>query len=196
MSTAISLAPGKGPRSAFGKLMESEAKMAWRIPIGLLGGVAIPILIVVIFGSLPGLNHAEAKFGGLTYFDVYFPIVIVISVSVLALVNLPTRLASYREQGFLRRLSTTPVPPSWMLAAQLVMNLVLAVVALGVVVVAATAYSLGAPKQLGGFVLAAVLTVAAMFAIGLWVSAWARSAGVANGVGQLIIYPLWFFAGL
>jgi len=197
MSTAISLVPGQRPRSAFGKLMESEAKMAWRIPIGLLGGVAIPILIVIIFGSLPGLNHAEAKFGGLTYFDVYFPIIIVMSVSVLALVNLPTRLASYREQGFLRRLSTTPVPPSWMLAAQLLMNLALAAVALGaVVVVSTTAYSLGAPKQLGGFILAVVLTVAAMFAIGLWVSAWARSAGVANGVGQLIIYPLWFFAGL
>ena len=197
MSTAISLVPEKRPRSAFAKLMESEAKTAWRIPIGLLGGVAIPILLVVIFGSLPGMNHAESKLGGLTYFDVYFPIVIVISVAILALVSLPTHLASYREQGILRRLSTTPVPPSWMLAAQLVMNLALAAVALGaVIVVGTTAYSLGVPKQPGGFVLAVVLTVAAMFAIGLWVSSFARSAAVANGLGQLILYPLLFFAGL
>lgn len=197
MSTAISLVPEKRPRSAFAKFLETEAKTAWRIPIGLLGGVAIPILLVIIFGSLPGMNHAESKLGGLTYFDVYFPIVIAISVSIIALVSLPTHLASYREQGVLRRLSTTPVPPSWMLAAQLVINLAMAVVGLGVVViVATTAYSLAAPKQLGGFVLALLLTIAATFAIGLWVSSFARSAGVANAVGQLILYPLWFFAGL
>ena len=197
MSRAVALLPPKTPRSAFAKLMESETKMAWRLPIGLVAGVAIPILLVVIFGSLPGMNHPEAKLGGLTYFDVYFPVVIVLSVAILALVSLPTRLASFREQGILRRLSTTPVPPSWMLAAQLFMNLALAVVALGVVtVVATTAYSLGVPKSLGGFVLAVLLTIASVFAIGLWLSAWARSGGVANGVGQLILYPLLFFAGL
>jgi ABC-2 type transport system permease protein len=197
MSRAAALVPPKTPRSAFAKLMESEAKMAWRLPIGLVAGVVIPILLVVIFGSLRGMNHPEATLGGLTYFDVYFPVVIVLSVAILALVSLPTRLANFREQGILRRLSTTPVPPSWMLAAQLVINLAMAVVGLGVVViVATTAYSLGAPRQLAGFVLALLLTIAAMFAIGLWVASFARSAGVANGVGQLILYPLWFFAGL
>jgi ABC-2 type transport system permease protein len=83
-----------------------------------------------------------------------------------------------------------------MLAALLVMNLALAVAALAVVVVAITAYGLGAPRQLGGFVLAVVVTVAAMFAIGLWVSSFARLGNVANGSGQLFLYPLLFFAGL
>jgi len=197
MNGTVALVPPKAPRSAFAKLIQSEAKIAWRLPIGLVLGVAIPILLVVIFGSLPGMNHPEARLGGLTYFTVYFPIVIVLSVAILALVSLPMRLASYREQGILRRLSTTPVPPSWMLAAQLVMNLALAVVALAiVVVVGTTAYGLGAPRQLGGFALAVLLTVAAMFAIGLWVSSFARSGGVANGIGQLILYPALFFAGL
>ena len=52
------------------------------------------------------------------------------------------------------------------------------------------------PKSLGGFVLAVLLTIVSMFAIGLWLSAWAHSGGVATGVGQLILYPLLFFAGL
>jgi ABC-2 type transport system permease protein len=177
--------------------MKSEVKMSWRVPIGLLGGVVVPIVLVVIFGSLPGMNHAESKLGGLTYFTVYFPIVIAISVSVIALVSLPTRLANFRELGILRRLSTTPVPPSSMLGAQFLMNLAMAVVALGaVVVLGTTQYGLGMPKQLGGFVLSAFLTIAAMFAIGLWLSAWARTTGVANVLGQAILYPLWFFAGL
>ncbi len=40
------------------------------------------------------------------------------------------------------------------------------------------------------------LTTAAMFAIGLWVSAIARSTGSASIIGQLMFYPLLFFAGL
>jgi ABC-2 type transport system permease protein len=197
MSAPTTLVPGKAPRSAFSKLMESEAKMAWRLPIGLVLGVAIPILLVVIFGSVPGMNRPETKLDGLTFFDVYFPIVIALSVAILALVSLPTHLADYREKGILRRLSTTPLPPSWMLAAQLVVNLVMTVVALAAVVaVSTTAYSLGVPKQLGGFVVAVLLTVGVMFAIGLWLSSWVRSGGVATGVGQLILYPLLFFAGL
>jgi len=197
MSSSVSLASAKTPRSAFARLMESETKMAWRVPIGLILGVAIPVLVLVVFGNVPGMNISEHKFGGLTYFNVYFSMIIAFSVAVLALISLPTHLASYREQGILRRLSTTPVPPSWMLAAQVVINLALAVVALTIVVaVGTTAYGLGAPKQLGGFVLALVLTIAAMFAIGLWVSSFARTAGMAGGVGQLILYPSLFFAGL
>jgi ABC-2 type transport system permease protein len=197
MSTPAAVLPGRAPRSAFSKLMVSETKMAWRLPIGLILGVAVPILLVVIFGSVPGMNKPEAKFGGLTYFNIYFPIVIAVSVSILALMSLPIHLADYRDKGILRRLSTTPLPPSWMLAAQLVINLALTVVALAmVVVVAASFYGLGVPRQLGGFVLALLLTVAAMYAIGLWLSSFARSGGVASAIGQLILYPTLFFAGL
>jgi ABC-2 type transport system permease protein len=197
MSTVVSLHSAKRPRAAFAKLMESETKMAWRVPIGLILGVAVPILTLVVFANIPQMNHAETKLGGLSYFNVYFPIIIAFTVAVLALISLPVHLASYREQGILRRLSTTPVPPSWMLAAQVLINLALAVVALAVIViVGTTAYGLGMPKQLGGFVLALLLTIASMFAIGLWVSSFARSAGMAGGVGQLILYPSLFLAGL
>ena len=197
MSTPTTVMPGRAPRSAFSKLMQSETKMAWRLPIGLILGVAVPILLVVIFGSVPGMNRPEAKLGGLTYFSAYFPIVIALSAGILALMSLPIHLADYRDKGILRRLSTTPLPPSWMLAAQLAINLALTAVALAMIVVVATsAYSLAAPRQPGGFVLALLLTIAAMFAIGLWLSSFARSAGVATAIGQLILYPMLFFAGL
>jgi ABC-2 type transport system permease protein len=195
--TTAPVALAKRPKSAFRKLLESEIKLAWRFPIGLLLGVAVPILMIVVFGSIPGLNHAEKKFGGLTYFDVYFPILIAFSVAILSLISLPTHLASYREQGILRRMATTPVPPTWMLAAQLIINLALAAVALGVlVIVGIISFGLAAPKALDGFVLAVVLTVTALFAIGLWISAFARSGAGAGGIGQLFLYPCLFFAGV
>jgi ABC-2 type transport system permease protein len=197
MSTPATLVRGSAPRSAFSKLLESETKMAWRLPIGLVLGVAVPILLVVIFGNVPGMNRSEGKLGGLTYFDVYFPIVIALYVAILALVSLPTHLADYRDKGILRRLSTMPLSPSWMLAAQLVVSLALTAVSLSIVVaLGTTAYGLGAPKELGGFVLAVLLTVAAMFAIGLLLASFARSGTVASGLGQLLLYPMLFFAGL
>ena len=78
-----------------------------------------------------------AKLGGLTYFDVYFPVVIVLSVSILALVNLPTAW----------RASRTGDPPTACHNASAavvdarrpaLMNVALAVVALGVVTIVAT----------------------------------------------------------
>ena len=133
---------------------------------------------MVIFGAIPDINKPEAKLGGMSYFSVYFPILIAFSVTALALISLPTHLANYHEQGILRRISTTPVPPTWMLAAQVIINLALAIVALGIIVVAGTlAYGLGTPKQAAGFFLSLLLTIAAMFTIGLWISAFAPFRG-------------------
>jgi ABC-2 type transport system permease protein len=197
MSAHVWLLPARTPRSAFSKLLRCEMKVAWRLPIGLILGVAAPVFVVIILGSVPGMGKPEAKLGGLTFFSVYFPIMIAFSVAILGLISLPTHLATYRERGILRRISTTPVPPAWMLAAQVIINLALAVVALGIIVAAGIAgYGLAAPRQLSGFLLALVLAIAAMFALGLWVSAIARTAAGASGIAQLILYPSLFFAGL
>ena len=197
MSTHASLLPVRTPRSAFGKLLQSEIKVAWRVPLGLILGVAVPVLVLVILGTIPGPDKPVKSLGGLTYFSIYFPILIAFALAVISLISLPVHLATYREQGILRRMSTTPVPPSWMLAAQVIINLALAVVALGILVVAGTAgFGLGAPKAPGGFALALVLTVVAIFAIGLWISAIARTAGGAGLIGQLFLFPLLFFSGL
>jgi ABC-2 type transport system permease protein len=190
-------APTGAPRSAFGKLLRYEVIYAWRVPVGLLFGIGAPVVTLVILGSIPGVNRPAPPLGGLTYFAVYFPILIVVAISAISLFSLPLHLANYRELGILRRLLTTPVPPSWMLAAQLVVNLALAVLALGILVIAGTAgFGLGAPRAPGGFVLALVLSIAAVFAVGLWISAIARTTGGASGLGNLWLYPLLFFAGL
>lgn len=197
MSAHAVLLPARTPRSAFGKLLQTETKVAWRVPLGLALGVAVPILVLVIFGLIPAMNKPAKSLGGLTYFGVYYPILIGFVIAILSLISLPTHLATYRQQGILRRMSATPVPPAWMLAAQVIINLALAVVALAILIVSATAgFGVGAPGSPGGFTVALILTIAAMFAIGLWISAVARTAGSAGAIGQLFLYPLLFFAGV
>lgn len=184
------------PAGAFGKLLLTEAKLTWRTPIGMILGLGLPVLLLVIFANVPAFKRANAGLGGLTVFSLYAPILSAFALAWLALVGVSMPLAGYREQGVLRRMSTTPAPPSWLLGAELVVNLALATVALVVVNLGARAFGAQAPQEAGGFVLAMVLTAAALFAMGLWIAAIARSAQVANGIAQILFYPMMFFAGL
>jgi len=89
------------------------------------------------------------------------------------------------------------VAPRWLLAAQVVVNFVLAVVAMVVIVASATLfYHVPAPAQLGGFVLSALLATAALFSIGLFIAAVAANPAVAAVSGTVLFYALMFFAGL
>ena len=190
--------PASPPRAAFGKLLACEARLALREPIGLVVGLAIPVLLLVVFGAISIAQHkAEPQLGGLTIIAVYIPILIAFCLGMLGLFSLPRALVTYRELGILRRLSTTPLPPSWVLAAQLVINFVLAAWTLIILVVAGgVAFGVAAPKSLAGFALAYLLSVAALFAMGLWVAAVARSATTANAMAGALFFPLVFFAGL
>ena len=65
------------------------------------------------------------------------PSLVVITVGTLGIQTLPIRLATYREKGVLRRLSTTPAHPLRLLTAQLITYLATAVVALVLLIVVA-----------------------------------------------------------
>jgi ABC-2 type transport system permease protein len=159
--------------------------------------VGLPILLLVLFGNLPSLNKPLANLGGLTFFEAYQPTLIALSLSLLALVSLPSVLASYRENRVLKRMETTPVPPSWVLGAQVVVNLLQLLAGLLVIVgVGAVAFGAHPPRQLPGFLVSVALSVAVMFALGIWVAAIAKSARAASVTGAALFYPLAFFAGL
>jgi ABC-2 type transport system permease protein len=196
MSIRSSLLPAGTPRAAFRMIVLNESRIARRLPLGLLTGVALPTLLLVIIGNQRHDRQHLQTLGGLTTFTVYVPIFLTMVIAALAFYGLPIPLAIYRDQGILRRLSVTPVPPAWVLAAQLVLNVSFTVIELIILlVVAMTGFGIPAPKSAGGLVLALALSMAAVFAIGLWVSAIARprTAGI---LAALCFFPLMFFAGL
>jgi ABC-2 type transport system permease protein len=174
----------------------NESRIARRLPLGLLTGVILPTVLLVIIGSIPKNRTHLKALGGLTTFNAYLPIFLAMVIAALAFYGLPIPLALYRDQGILRRLSTTPVPPAWVLAAQLVVNASFAVAELILLlVVAMTGFGIAAPKSAGGLAVALPLSIAGVFAIGLWVSAIARprTAGI---LAAVCFFPLMFFAGL
>lgn len=198
MNTTWSIRPARvPPRAAFGRLLRTEWLTMFRQRTALIAGLGLPTLLMVIFGSIPAFHHPLKELGGLTPLDAYLPVLIALGLMSVGLYGLPPILAGYRELGILRRLSTTPLPPSWVLAVQLILELCLAVVSIGIVLVlGVSAFGLNPPRNPGGFLVACLLSILALFALGLWIAAVARTGRAANLIGAAFFYPLLFFAGM
>ena len=196
LAGAESAAGHRPPIAAFWRLCATEAKLSWRTPVGPVLGMGLPVVLLLIFANIPMFNQANPDLGGRTVLGLYAPILSMFALAWLGLVSLSMPLATYREQGVLRRMSTTPAPPAWVLGAELVVNLVLALIALLLVNLGVRFFGVPAPLEVGGYVLGTVLATAAVFAIGMWIAAVARTGPTANAIGQILLYPMMFFAGL
>jgi ABC-2 type transport system permease protein len=198
MSTSAAAPGGRVPAAALRKLTVIEFRLFLRDRIGPIWAIAFPVVLLVIFGSIPGFKHpVSPSLPGVSILDAYLPILIAFVLAMLALNVLPPVLAGYREKGILRRLATTPVGPSRVLGAQVFISLSVTIVTVILLLaVARIAYHVPLPRQAGGFVLAALLAFGALLSLGLLISAVATSGRVANGAGAILFFPLMFFAGL
>jgi ABC-2 type transport system permease protein len=183
--------------SALLKMIWMETKLFLREPATLAFSVLLPIGLMLVFG-LGFRGDAVPVGSGQHDAPTFLPALsLMISVGMLGFFALPSVLGSYREKGILRRLSTTPVPPAALLIAQLVVQLAVALVAvLALVLVGHLVVGLPLPQNVPGFVLAVVLGLAGLFAVGLVVAALSPSARVAGSVGPLLFFPMLFLAGV
>lgn len=188
--------PARPPGRGFRELVKVEGKLAWRAPVGLLLGVLVPVILLIIFSAIRGLKE-PAPGSTLTMFAEYVPVLIGLSLCLIALVSLPVPLVSNRQAGVLRRFATTPAPPSWLLAAQVIVNLAVALMAIVILVAGGVLFfGVHMPSQWAGFALSALLATAAMFGIGLLIAALAPSPQIAGVAGTVLLYPLLFLAGM
>lgn len=171
--------------SATGRLFVVESKLIGREP-GSLFTFVIPLFILLVFGGSVGRGDTTL-----------LPMTLALSVALVALYLMPTTLATYREKGILRRLSTTPLRPGSLLAVQLVLQLGVALLCCGMLL-AVAALGLHATLPADGWVFGVVflLGTCSMFAIGLVIAAVAPSGRAANGIGVLLYFPLAYVAGL
>jgi ABC-2 type transport system permease protein len=101
-----------------------------------------------------------------------------------------------RENGVLKRLRGTPLPPHVYIAALLVSTLlVFALEAVAMVVLARIAYHVGVPDRIGSLVLSLLLGAAAFTALGIALTAAIRSAEGSSAIVNLILLPMAFLSG-
>ena len=182
--------------SPFLELLKVQGKLALREPAGLVFGIGLPLILLIIFGNVPTFNQ-PMEGSTFTLFELYIPILMVTVLIFLGLFGLPIPIVRDRETGWLRRISTTPVSPSKLLAAQVTINLILAAAGFTILIAGSTLiFGVKIPFDILGFMLSLVLSTLAMFSLGLLVTAVAPSQSAANGITMALLYPLLFFAGI
>ena len=178
-------------------VLRTELRLFRREPGALFWILLFPTLLLVILGSIPGFRHHDADLGGLRTIDVYVPVAVLLGMIVGALQSMPQNLTGYRERGILRRMSATPVRPTALLSAQMVVYGAAALVsALLALVVGRLAFDVRLPKQPGGYLLALLLAILAALALGAVVSALSRTTKIAGAVGSAVFFPMMFCAGV
>ncbi|WP_171814420.1 ABC transporter permease [Arthrobacter dokdonensis] len=182
-------------RAQLTALLKVQAKLSLREPYPLVG-LGLPVVLLILFGFISRQVPGDVSGSGLTVIDLYIPTILVVSYIAIA-ISLPNTLVRDREIGWLRRVSTTPVHPSRLLGAQLIFNLVLAVLATAIVIVGGMLV-FGAPLtvDLPFFIISVALSVVELFALGLLVVALAPTQTMAGVLAGPLFFVLLFLSGL
>jgi ABC-2 type transport system permease protein len=183
--------------SALKQLVFTEAKLFIREWIGPIWGIGLPLILLVVFGSIGAVQKPMASLGGRPLMYLYVPVVILLGAALICLIASSGTLAAYRERGVLRRFGTTPAAATRLLAAQLIVNVTMVLImATVIVVMARLSYKVPLPTQFGGFILTLLLAIMALMGIGLSIASVAKTSRIAQGLGALCFYPMMFFSGL
>ncbi len=179
------------------RLVRTEAKLFIRERIGPVWGLGIPLILLIVFGSIPAVSKPDASLGGRPLLYLYVPVVIFLGMALICLAAASGTLTNYRERGVLRRLGVTPAGATRLLAAQLIVNASMVVtMAVVIDVIARLAYHVPLPGQFLGYVVIMLLATAALLGIGMCIASVARTPRMAQGLGGLLFYPMMFFSGL
>ncbi|NNG36715.1 ABC transporter permease [Nakamurella aerolata] len=182
--------------SAMTAMIKSEGKLLVRNPGVMVWSTILPLAATIILAAIPGVWAPSDDLGGLSFFEVYRPVLVMFVLAILAMQVLPDVLTRYREMGVLKRLRTTPVAPGLLLFAQLALTLLVAVVCLVLMLVIPTLIGAEPPQNLPAFIVAYLLGGWSFLGVGMLIASLFRNAKVAAGFGTLVFFVMQFFAGL
>jgi ABC-2 type transport system permease protein len=179
------------------KLTWLEIKIFVREPMGVFGTVGIPVLVFVIASRLVGPSVARAAIqpGGVV--PAFLPVLASILMSLGAISSLVTIISIYREGGILKRLRATPLSPSVILSAHVLVKLLFTILTLAIMVLAGRRYfPPGAPVPLFSYGLALTFATWAILSIGFLIASIVPTARFAQPLAALILYPMLALSGL
>ncbi|HUQ57259.1 ABC transporter permease [Lentzea sp.] len=179
------------------RIVEIEARLFVRDRLNSLFAVVFPCLLLLALGAVPALREPLPEFGGQRFIDSYLSSLVVFTLGFIGLQRVPTVVATYREKGVLRRLSTTPMHPARLLAGQMVVNFAAAILSvLLTIVVAYVVFDVDLPHHPLGLACAVLLGGAGTFALGLVIAALAPNARAAGGWATAVFMLLMFLGGV
>lgn len=183
---------------ALRSLVIVEARLFLRDRAQVFFVLALPLALVLGFGSVPDIRAASADFGGEVPLEALVaPLAVAVLLAIVAYNVVPTHVVSYREKGVLRRLSASPVRASTLLAAVVLVKVGAALVSLALLLgVGAVVVGLSLPSASLWFGLVFLLSMASLFSLAMVLAARLPTASAATGIGMALFFPSMFLAGV
>ncbi|MBK7721698.1 MAG: ABC transporter permease [Austwickia sp.] len=181
---------------ALAAMTRHEAQLLVREPALVAWGVAVPVLANLALNLIPGTRQPQEVLDGLSWSQLYAPTIALFTLSIVAVQLLPTTLGTYRQDGILRRLRTTPASAAVLLGAVCLVLSAVGLLVTAVIMATPALTGVGLPGNPVPFALAAALALVAFVAIGALITAVAPTARLAAGIGACVTPVLWFASGM
>lgn len=172
-----------------------EQKAFWRNPAAAFFSFAFPVVLFVLFGSIFSGNR-ESALGGAKAIEYYTPVITAYGVMSACFVNLAITATFRREQGLLKRVRGTPLPPAAYLGG-LIANAVVVAVIISVIIVSfgVGAYGASPPHDWLGLVVTILVGAGAFCALGLAITVVIPNADAAPAIVNLVFFVLVVISG-
>ena len=177
------------------KMTWMEAKLFLREPVGAFFTLVFPLMMLFMFGTISG-NEPTPGSGGQGAIDSLIPAFTAMIIGMTGLMSTTITMATYRENGILRRLRTTPVSPLVVMAAQVIV--VFTMTCLGMLLLIAAGklvyhvrFEGNAFSMLAGFILSSL----SFFGIGFILAGTMPTARTAQVVAMVLLYPMLILSG-
>ncbi len=186
MSTAMTMVPLQ---------LRYEQKAFWRNPAAAFFSFAFPIVLFVLLGSIFN-GSKESALGGIKGIQYYTPVITAYGVMSACFVNLAITATFRREQGLLKRVRGTPLPPSAYLGG-LIANAVVTALIIAVTIIAfgVGVYGATLPQDWLGLVVTVLVGAAVFCVLGLATTVIIPNADAAPAIVNLIFFVLIVISG-
>ncbi|MEU7313480.1 ABC transporter permease [Streptomyces sp. NPDC007083] len=169
----------------------------WRNPQSAFFTFVLPVVVIAVFGMMFDDVASSPYFGGLSALQYYVTTLAAMSVLGSCYSQLAIVLSTRRQNGVLKRVRATPLPP-WMYFVGLLAHCVMVSI-VDVLLIVGVGRLYGVPIPDAGawlpLVTALVLGAASFCALGVAVASLVRNAEAAPAVVQFILFPLVFLSG-
>jgi ABC-2 type transport system permease protein len=177
------------------KLTWMETKLFLREPVGAFFTLVFPLMMLLIFGTIYG-NNPPTGSSGQGAIDALIPAFTAMIIGITGLMSVTITMATYRENGILRRLRTTPVSPLVVMVAQVIV--VFAMTCLGMLLLITAGkliyhvqFEGNAFSVLAGFILCSL----SFFGIGFILAGTLPTARTAQITAMVLMYPMLILSG-
>ena len=188
---AIRVSGRRAPRALFVHQLRSEQLVFWRSREAAFFIFLFPLLLFVLLGSvysgrIYGVPAAEYLLAGLIGYGC----------ANTAFAGLAIQLVVRRENGILKRLRSTPLPPATYVGSVLASTLIVfALQTLALFLLGRVLYSTPFPSDWLSFIVAIVIGAAVFAALGTAIASVIRSAEGSSAVVNFILLPMAFLSG-